>query len=603
MSGNQDNEPLRGPLDPRVMLATAVYTQPGVYAVLLGSGVSTGAGIPTGWGVINDLVRQLAAATDPTASGAASFDEPERWWTEHGPSEPLGYSTLLNALAPTQGARQALLARFFEPTDDELEQGLKVPTKAHRSLAQLVKQGFIRVILTTNFDRLIERALQDAGVTAQVLSNVEAVEGMIPLAHAPATVVKLHGDYTELGMRNTVDELSAYPPVLDQLLDTVFDQYGLLVSGWSASWDTALVAALSRARSRRYPIYWDQRSSNGAAARDLVAQRQAIVVPAASADEMFSDLHERIAALQKLSEPPLTTALAVQRLKRYLPDPVRRIELHDLVMDATARVTDRSRQSPISLHPLDHAVVDNLISDLVTITKPLLAMVGMGSFHDTDNRHTSLWVGVIQRLMAARSTPSGGYIDALERLRHLPALLTMRVMGIASLAAGNDALLISLLTKPTWRDPFGNREPAPAALALHDSYVMDSQVVTVLPRWGKQRWLYPQSHLLREILREPLRSLLQDDADYKRSCDEYEYKIALVQQINQRSGFYRPAGGEFIGDFQWRGEGQPAAEVEFRARAAEAGDDWPWWDVVGGRDGIETALGELREILNRLRMH
>ncbi len=104
-------------------------------------------------------------------------------------------------------------------------------------------------------------------------------------------------------------------------------------------------------------------------------------------------------------------------------------------------------------------------------------------------------------------------------------------------------------------------------------------------------------------MREPLRPLLQDDVDYKRACDEYEYKIALVQQINQRSGFYRPAGGEFIGEFPWRGDGQPAAEVEFRARAAEAGDEWPWWDVVGGREGIETALGELREILNRLRRH
>jgi hypothetical protein len=36
-------------LDPTVMLATSVHAQPGVYALLLGSGVSTGAGILTGW--------------------------------------------------------------------------------------------------------------------------------------------------------------------------------------------------------------------------------------------------------------------------------------------------------------------------------------------------------------------------------------------------------------------------------------------------------------------------------------------------------------------------------------------------------------------------
>ncbi len=43
-------------LDPVVMLATGMHGQPGVYALLIGSGVSTGAGIPTGWGVVTELV-------------------------------------------------------------------------------------------------------------------------------------------------------------------------------------------------------------------------------------------------------------------------------------------------------------------------------------------------------------------------------------------------------------------------------------------------------------------------------------------------------------------------------------------------------------------
>ena len=49
-------------LTPAVMPATAMQAQPGVYAVMLGSGVSTGAGIPTGWGIANDLVRRVAVA-------------------------------------------------------------------------------------------------------------------------------------------------------------------------------------------------------------------------------------------------------------------------------------------------------------------------------------------------------------------------------------------------------------------------------------------------------------------------------------------------------------------------------------------------------------
>jgi hypothetical protein len=68
-------------------------------------------------------------------------------------------------------------------------------------------------------------------------------------------VIKLHGDYADLEMRNTIDELSTYPPELDTLLDRVLDEYGLIISGWSADWDKALVAAMERLKSRRYPLY------------------------------------------------------------------------------------------------------------------------------------------------------------------------------------------------------------------------------------------------------------------------------------------------------------------------------------------------------------
>jgi NAD-dependent SIR2 family protein deacetylase len=99
------------------------------------------------------------------------------------------------------------LRGFFEPTEEEAEQRLKTPSKAHEALAQLIKRGLVRVILTTNFDWLTERALEAEGVSPQVIARPEAVAGMAPLAHAPATVVKLHGDYLDLGSRNTPEEI------------------------------------------------------------------------------------------------------------------------------------------------------------------------------------------------------------------------------------------------------------------------------------------------------------------------------------------------------------------------------------------------------------
>src|SRR5437879_2506745 len=47
-------------IDPLVSLAFSVHSSKGAYALLLGSGVSRAAGIPTGWEVVLDLIRKVA---------------------------------------------------------------------------------------------------------------------------------------------------------------------------------------------------------------------------------------------------------------------------------------------------------------------------------------------------------------------------------------------------------------------------------------------------------------------------------------------------------------------------------------------------------------
>lgn len=65
-------------------------------------------------------------------------------------------SELLDALAKTPADRTNLLSGYFEPSAEDLEKGLKAPALAHKSIARMVANGYIRVILTTNFDRLLD---------------------------------------------------------------------------------------------------------------------------------------------------------------------------------------------------------------------------------------------------------------------------------------------------------------------------------------------------------------------------------------------------------------------------------------------------------------
>ena len=149
----------------------------GVYALLVGSGVSKAAGIPTGWEIVLDLLAKLAETTDDSPD-----PDLELWYREKYGKAP-DYSDILGQLAKRPAERQQLLRPYFEPNDQERDEGLKQPTAAHRAIANLVKQGFVRVIITTNFDRLMESALEEVGVVPTVLSTPDQVKGAPPLIH------------------------------------------------------------------------------------------------------------------------------------------------------------------------------------------------------------------------------------------------------------------------------------------------------------------------------------------------------------------------------------------------------------------------------------
>lgn len=574
-------------LDPQVMLATAVHAQPGVYALLLGSGVSTGAGIPTGWGVVRELVRRAAAAAAPDDETAAqrAYDDPESWWSDHGDGQALGYSNLLAALAPTPAARLALLAGFFEPTEEDVEAGLKVPSDAHRAVADLVERGSVRVIVTTNFDRLTERALEDMGVSPQVIGNTGALIGMAPLQHAAATVIKLNGDYADLLQRNTVDELADYPEEWIKLLDRVLSDYGLLISGWSADWDHALVAAVERLPVRRYPLFWDARSAKGDNAKRLLALQGGTVLTAKDADELFGSLTARLDALDRLSEPPLTTALALERLKRYLPDERRRIDLHDLVMRQVDQVVAAIAGFPQQFGGDFAQGADDLIATCDAVTSPLARLVITGVEHDNDGRFSDLWVQCLQRLLRAPGRVDGRYDESVVALRRYPALYYLRTVGVACTALNRDELLLRLLTEPTYRPQFYDEAESPAAFALAGYEVLERDLVNGLPRYGgRANWDYPPSHLLRDTTRSVLDYLLPEVGDYRRGHDDFEFYAALVQQ--QLAGQYQgPASGEFIGERGWGRDGL-LTDLRFRRRAEQAGSRWPW----SGSSAVPTRL-------------
>lgn len=325
--------------DPETQLAFSVHENRGVFALLVGSGLSRAAEIPTGWEITKDLVRRVA-----TAKGV---DEQEDWaaWYEATEGKAPNYSELLDHLAATPAARRAILHSYIEPDDEDRHEGRKVPTAGHKAIAKLVRDRYVRVIVTTNFDRLLENALREVGVEPTIIGSPDALNGAEPLTHSSCYILKLHGDYKDVRILNTDSELESYPATYDTLLDRIIDEHGLIVCGWSGEWDHALRAAILRAPNRRYPMFWASRGELRGKGAELCSARRGVTIPIVDADTFLVRLVEQVETLaQAQRQNPLSVDMTVSRAKRYLAKPEYRIQLSDLVSEEVKRITTRLDQ-------------------------------------------------------------------------------------------------------------------------------------------------------------------------------------------------------------------------------------------------------------------
>ncbi len=311
-------------------LALTLHHSPGVLAVLVGSGLSRSAGIPTGWEITLDLIRRLAALDN-----VLEHEDWAKWYREKYGKDP-GYSEILDTLASTPAERRAILHNYIEATGED---EARKPTKAHQAIARLVASGAVKVVITTNFDRLIESALHEVGIQPTVIASEDALAGATPLVHSKCTVIKVHGDYLDTRIKNTDAELAAYSSGMDGLLDQVFDNFGLLSVGWSGEWDAALRSAISRAPSRRYPFYWAARGTLGQLARDLLNQRGGRDFAIADADAFFGKLADTLDALTTASRPhPQSVTIAVALAKRYCREDKFALEWAEFLHDEVEKI-------------------------------------------------------------------------------------------------------------------------------------------------------------------------------------------------------------------------------------------------------------------------
>jgi NAD-dependent SIR2 family protein deacetylase len=564
-------------------LALSLHHSPGVHAILVGSGLSRAAGIPTGWEITLDLVRQLAALERVTEQA-----DWEQWYRDKyrkGPS----YSELLHALAKTTSERRTILQSYI---DARAGDDMRKPTRAHQAIAQLAASNIVRVVITTNFDRLIENAMREAGVEPTIIASDDAVVGATPLVHAKCTVIKVHGDYLDARIKNTDAELEAYSPAINRLLDQVFDSFGLLVVGWSGEWDTALRDAIQRAPSRRYPFYWAARGEPGALAQDLLTQRGGRSFQIEDADRFFAKLHETLEALRQASRPhPLSVEMAIALAKRYCRDDKFEMEWAEFLHAEVEKF--RRHAAGLNHDPFpkpENERMNEILNSFMAHSEVLRRACLISGRWGTEAANRAV-AQAIQSLSFAGESSAGD--SAYTRLREFGASICF-YWNMAGLLGRDpiDWAAIHALQKLRLRELNGVED---AVMVLPFSwYQVNWKFLKNL-----ERFYAPMSVFVAQSFVAEARDIAVNEARAVELFDQTELTIGLEfahQRVPSSSGAAMP-----LGQFIWKGRGQ-WLEEELQRTEGLSGDD-PFFKagmMGGSKESAARTIQEIRLWLSRV---
>ena len=523
-------------IDPLQSLAFSIHGNPGVYALLLGSGVSRSAGIPTGWEIVLDLLGKLAATC-----GGPTETNLEHWYVSKYKEAP-DYAKILDSLAKTQSERQQLLRPYFEANDQEREEKLKQPTTAHQAIAQLVAQGFVKVIITTNFDRLMEKALEDVGVVPTVLSSVDQVQGALPLIHLRCCVLKIHGDYLDTRIRNSPQELEVYSKEFDELLDRIFDEFGLIVCGWSADWDVALRKAVARTSSRRFTTYWAVHGPTNDQAQRLMDNRRAETIQINNADQFFETIQQTVQSIEEFAQPhPLSTEAAIASFKRYLSAPGYRIQLKELVDTTVDSVVAATSGDAFSVQGGPSPIIANATARIRKYEAACTTLISMASIAGfwAEEDNCNAWERAIERLFT--TTSSSGNVVWLG-LRTYPAILLLYSLGLGAVEAERLTALNRIFGMQIRVD----------SNSIESTPVLNKLLLALVPFYqyklleGMENHYAPISDWLHDALRTALKRLISDDDRYTYVFDKFEIIASLAYYRLNKDHGGRPLAGAFL---------------------------------------------------------
>lgn len=239
-------------------------TRPQGFCWFLGAGASRMSGLPTATDIIWDLKRryycreenqdvsrqdmQLPAVKTRIQAFMDSRGFPELWADDE-------YTTYFEKIFDTDRERQRAYLRGILAED-------KVRlTAGNRIMGALLASGLTRMIFTTNFDSVVERAVAEVSgrsISAFHLEGPTAANQALANEEWPI-YCKLHGDFRYDSVKNLSADLAQQDAALAECMLSSSGRFGFIVAGYSGR-DESVMSLFRQALGRPNPfphgLFW-----------------------------------------------------------------------------------------------------------------------------------------------------------------------------------------------------------------------------------------------------------------------------------------------------------------------------------------------------------
>ncbi len=206
-------------IDDIIVILKRVRDEDKKCALMIGAGCSVKAGVPTAAGFIEEIEKRYGHEYTRACKEAREKAEPDK----RDKALP-DYFTCMNELSVADG--RALIAEFIDKAKLNW---------AHICIAQLIKEGYVDRVLTTNFDLLIQRACALLGVFPAVYDfTAMSTQFRESFVHDKA-IYHLHGQRTGFALLNRERELKKQFEPLKPIIRDALSGRVCIVVGYSGT--------------------------------------------------------------------------------------------------------------------------------------------------------------------------------------------------------------------------------------------------------------------------------------------------------------------------------------------------------------------------------